>query len=169
MVVYEGKVHRAVIPYLDTCFVDDKGDLILMKERQLRELDSIQDFVDENHIRFSLCFGPILIRDGERCVPREYVIGEIEDEYPRAAICQAGELHYLLAVANSNGWYTNLPDMKEFARNLQSYGVRSAYALDGGQTGVIVMNDKLASPVQYGSQRQISDIFYFSTALPNGG
>ena len=44
-----------------------------------------------------------------------------------------------------------------------------AYTLDGGQTATIAMNHEHINPVQYGSQRRISDIFYFATAIPDGG
>lgn len=168
IVVNDGRVHRAN-GWLDTCFIDDKGDMIMVDAWQLNDVEEAQKFVDENKIRFSLSFGPILIRDGIRCEPSEYVIGEIDEKYPRAALCQVESLHYLLAVANGSQYYPFLPSMHQFAVRLEEMGVRSAYALDGGQTGVIVMNDRMMSPVQYGSQRQISDIFYFATALLNGG
>ena len=44
-----------------------------------------------------------------------------------------------------------------------------AYTLDGGQTATITINDQLVNQVSYGSQRRISDIIYFATALPDGG
>lgn len=167
-VVTNGQVHRAN-GWLDTCFIDEKGDLILVKAHQLNNMEDTQAFVDENGIRFSLSFGPILIQDGVRCEPGNYVIGEVNDDYPRAALCQVEELHYLLAVANSVPGYRRLPDIHLFAERLEEMGVDKAYTLDGGQTGVIVMNDRMINPVQYDSQRQISDIIYFATALPDGG
>jgi hypothetical protein len=168
IVVYNGKAYRAE-PNLDTCFIDDKGDLLLVKARELKTMEAVQAYVDENHIRFSLSFGPVLIRDGVRCDPYDYIVGEIDENYPRAALCQVEQLHYLMVVANSTPEYYHLPSMREFARRLEEMDVQTAYALDGGQTGVIVMDDQMISPVQYGSQRQISDIIYFSTALPDGG
>ena len=46
--------------------------------------------------------------------------------------------------------------------------MRNAYTLDGGQTGAIIMNDKLINRPDWGFQRHISDIFYFATAIPDG-
>ena len=60
-------------------------------------------------------------------------------------------------------------DVTQFARYLQEMGIPRAYALDGGQTSTIVMNDQLMNPVDYGGQRQTSDILYFATAVPDGG
>ena len=58
--------------------------------------------------------------------------------------------------------------MAEFAGQMQAFGAEQAYALDGGQTAVIVTGDKLINRPSYGYQRAISDIIYFATALPDG-
>ena len=52
---------------------------------------------------------------------------------------------------------------------LVALGITKAFALDGGQTATIIANDKLINRPTYGTQRQISDIIYFATALPDGG
>jgi exopolysaccharide biosynthesis protein len=61
-----------------------------------------------------------------------------------------------------------VPTMPEFADQLHAFGAVHAYALDGGQTAVIVTNDQLMNRPSYGYQRQISDIIYFATAIPDG-
>ena len=48
-------------------------------------------------------------------------------------------------------------------------GVTTAYALDGGQTATIVSGNQLMNPVDYGGERETSDIIYFATAVPDGG
>jgi hypothetical protein len=81
-----------------------------------------------------------------------------------------GNLHYLIAVAN---WeapdYLHTPDIHMFAQRIAHTGCEKAYTLDGGQTAVIAMNGTLINKVHFGYQRQISDIFYFATAVPDGG
>jgi len=62
-----------------------------------------------------------------------------------------------------------VPSMAEFGIQLHAFGAEKAYALDGGQTAVIVTNDTLINRPSYGRQRQISDIIYFATALRDGG
>lgn len=47
-------------------------------------------------------------------------------------------------------------------------GAKHAYALDGGQTAVLVMNNQVINRVVFNSQRKVSDIVYFATALPSG-
>ena len=170
VIVYNDTVMRADSAYLETCYIDDKGDLIFSRKGELATVEEAEKYVEENHIRFSLAFGPILIENGEVCVPYNYVLGEIREEYPRAALCQMEELHYLVVVAgrDEGNYKMGVPTLRDFANQVVLTGCEKAYTLDGGQTATIAMNGQMMNPVQYGSQRLISDIFYFATALPNG-
>ena len=80
------------------------------------------------------------------------------------------ELHYLVVVAgrDEGNQKMGVPTLRDFATQVALTGCDKAYTLDGGQTATIAMNGQMMNPVQYGSQRLISDIFYFATALPNG-
>ena len=165
--VYEGTVHRFyAADAIDTCFVDVNGDLILAPRGTFETKEEVQQFVDENQISFSLAFGPILVDNGERCEPDNYVLGEVNGTYPRAALCQRDELHYAVVVANGDGPYWEYPTIHTFAKWISSMGFEKAYSMDGGQTGVITINDQVINRVQFGSQRAISDMIYFATALP---
>ena len=70
VVVYEGEVKRAEFERVDTCFIDDKGELIMSRRNDFSSIEEAQKFVDDNNIRFSLAFGPVLIENGVECVPR---------------------------------------------------------------------------------------------------
>ena len=164
--VNQGKVYRDSGQHLDTCFIDDKGDLIFAYRGEFTEKDAAQKYAVQNKIRFSLSFGPVMILDGSSVVPSDYYIGEINEKYARAALCQLGPLHYTVVASNYEHPYNAVHTMKEFAQNLLQLGITKAYALDGGQTASIVMNDKLINSVSYGAQREISDIIYFATAIP---
>lgn len=168
IVVYEGQIKRAELEKIDTCFIDDKGDLIFSPKGQFSTQEQAQQFVDENNIRFSLAFGPILIQDGVDCTPQRYLLGELGGNYSRMALCQMGQQHYLLVNGTDQLVSQMRPDMWTFTDVLVSYGVDKAYALDGGQTTVIAMDGEMITSVDFGYQRQISDIIYFATALPNG-
>ena len=171
IIVYDGEVKRVNSREVDTCFIDDKGDLIFSYRGQLGTVKEAQKFVDENNIRFSIAFGPALIDNGQLCkLPSSYPCGEIYETYARAGLCQMGPLHYLIVTTNreENNYSQKMPTIPQFARRLQETGCIKAYTLDGGQTGVIAMNGIMRNPKQYGSQRKISDIFYFATALPDG-
>ncbi|MBR3973474.1 MAG: phosphodiester glycosidase family protein [Oscillospiraceae bacterium] len=168
IMVYDGKVQRMGGEDLDTCFIDDKGDLDFVYRGELTDQEAAQQYVDDNNIRFSLAFGPVLVDNGEVCVPNGYIIGEINLGYSRAALCQVDELHYLLVTLNGEKQYQKRHLLKTFAGHLAELGVQKAYALDGGQTATIAMQGRTINEVDYGTQRQISDIIYFATALPEG-
>lgn len=169
IVVYQGQVQRVNAKKMDSCLIDENGDLILLKGGEITDVETAQAFVDANHVRFSVCFGPILIRDSVRSEPDTYPVGEVNDGYARAAVCQKDDLHYVMVTANGeNGGYWNLPDIHTFTDFIETFGLKQAYMLDGGQTAVLVMNDELMNKVQFGSQRRISDIIYFATAIPDG-
>lgn len=164
--VYQGTVYRASGQHLDTCFVDENGDLLFARRGQFLDKEITQKFADENQVRFSLAFGPVMIQDGEYAVPYSYAMGEINEDYARAALCQMGPLHYVLVAANYEEPYYALHKVSEFARYLLEMGIPNAYTLDGGQTATIVMDNQLINNVSYGAQRDISDIIYFATAIP---
>lgn len=166
--VYDGVVRRVDNGLVDTCYVDQNGDLSFGSREDNLTREQTQTLVDQQGIRFSLAFGPVLIREGQVVTPDSYAVGEINDHYPRSALCQLGKLHYLLAVVNGEEEQPEVPTIHEFARNLLNLGVQTAYALDGGQTAVIAMDGQLINAVLYGQQRKISDIIYFATAIPEG-
>ncbi len=168
VIVYDGKVRRSDAQKVDTCFVDENGDLILSQAGELTSEDAAEQFVEENGIRFSLAFGPILIADGVRCEPSRYPLGEIQKAYSRSGIGQRGELHYILTTVNSELFH-RVPNIEQFAAGVEQLGCDNFYALDGGQTATLVMNNRVINDVDYGSERAISDIIYFATAVPNGG
>lgn len=167
IVVNDRQVHRSMGHLLDTCFVDDNGDLIFAYAGQITSKEEAEAFVNRHSLRFSLSFGPVLLLNGEYCVPERYNSGEIHVEYARAAICQMDSLHYVLVTANMEAPHYHVPTVREFALTLQQMGIPKAYALDGGQTAAIAMDGKLINTVSYGAQRKISDIVYFATAVPD--
>lgn len=167
VIVYDGTVQRVDSAGVQTCYIDDQGDLIFSHQGELPDMESAQKFVDENNIRFSLCFGPVLVENGEPSHIGWYPLGEINDEYSRAALCQKDKLHYMLVTANTEWPCSRTTDIFGFQKALLKYNCDKVYTLDGGQTAVIAMNDQLINKVVFGFQRDISDIIYFATAIPN--
>lgn len=167
IVVYQRNVYRVEGEDVDTCFIDSKGDMNFVKRGEILDLAAAEAYVEANDILFSLAFGPVLVENGVSVVPDSYKIGEIHDTYSRAAIAQIGELHYLLVTVNYEGPYVAASTLAQLAETLEEMGCDKAYTLDGGQTGTIIVNDEVINNVDYGYQRNISDIIYFATALPD--
>ena len=170
IIVYDGEVKRVnKAAYADVCYIDKNGDLHFSYRGQLMDKQSAQNFVDEHDIQFSISFGPVLIDDGVRCEPKTYPLGEVNDRYARAALCQMDELHYLVVAANSEIPYANNHTIHDLAEHLTSLGCQKAYTMDGGNTAAIAMDGKLINKTAFGYQRRISDIIYFATAVPEKG
>lgn len=167
IVVYQGDIYRYETS-CDTLFIDDKGDFSFMRRYDDPGQEATQQFVYENHIQFSLSFGPVLIENGEvQYLTDNYGgIGEMNMEYSRAAIGQFDTLHYLyMAVSHSNDG-TPRATVNQFAEIIATKNLRHAYNLDGGQTGEVVFNGKPYNHIDFGNERLLSDCIYFCTAIP---
>lgn len=152
---------------LDTCLVTRDGDLCLEQGILFDDVADAQRYADQHDTNFSLSFGPVLVKDGVLQHTSYYPIGEIDMEYPRSAICQMGKLHYLCAVCNQEPFHPGMLNMEDFAQCIYATGCQQAYTLDGGQTATLVMDNQIINMVNFGSERPISDIIYFATALPS--
>lgn len=166
IVAYRRTLYRAEGSYLDTCFVDGNGDLNFVRRGEMTSREAMEQYIAENDILFSLAFGPVLIENGQNVVPSSYLVGEIKETYSRSIICQLGDLHYLLLTVNREGIYNDVVTLNTAADVLVSMGVPTAYTLDGGQTASLIMFGNLINNVNYGSERSISDIIFFATAIP---
>lgn len=166
IVVYDSKLVRTEGYSMDSCFIDKNGDLLFAHKGQLTNKAQMQQFVEDNGIRFSMAFGPIFIEDGELVdIKFPYPVGEGNMYDTRMALCQRDQLHYMLVTSTHEPGYGRNHNWWEFAANIQELGCEKAYNLDGGQSATVVVGGQLINHVK---QRQTSDIIYFATAIPNG-
>lgn len=152
----------------DTLFVTADGDFLYKELGEVNTEESIRQFMAENDVVFSLAFGPILVRDGVATVTSWYPAGEVDTAYSRAGIGLKDKLHYLFMTVNhgSNAANCTVNKMAEFfARK----GVITAYGLDGGQTSEIVWQGVPYNHVDWASERLVSDIIYFASAVGSTG
>lgn len=163
--VYQGELYRNEPVYLDHCFVDYSGNLILTQHGTLKKKE-VPQFVEDNDVNFCVAFGPILVQDGVKQKVPQYSLGEINDTYARAAIGQVDELHYILMTINSEGKYGNQGVIADSIKYMYEMNCRDAYALDGGRTASLTLNGKLVNTVNHGGERTMSDIISFVSAIP---
>ena len=165
--VYQRELFHYV-PTCDICYVTADGDMLFSYVATAPSEEEARRFVADNDVVFSLCFGPVLIDDGVDVTPDFYPWGEVNEEYARSAIGMLGRHHYLKMDINcGTGVYYYLATLRQAADAMVKRGCIKAYALDGGQTATTVFNGELINPVQFGWEKQISDIIYFATAVPN--
>ncbi len=162
--IYEGQLCRLNGNTVDTCAFDDQGNMLFIPAGTLRTEEQVNAYIAENHVRFTLSFGPILVENYET-VSHEgyYTIGEAHERYPRLLLAQRDELHYLeMAIRDQTTAFA----AGEIMRRM---GVERCYTLDGGQTATLVMEGTALNPGLYGqgngAQRTQSDIFYFVSAI----
>ena len=112
-----------------------------------------------------MAFGPVLIRDGVVQDCSWYPVGEVLQVYSRAGIGIVDDLHYLYMSLNhapekSGSWTVN-----QFARHFGEKAVRTAYCLDGGQTGEMVILGEPYAHIDFSQERRVSDCIYFATGI----
>ncbi len=167
--VYQREIIRFRPDNADTCFITADGDMLFLYQGDGASQEEVEQFMRENDVVFSLAFGPVLIDDGVDVTPENYPWGEINDFYARSALGLLGRHHYLTMNLNcGKGEYDHLPSLRDAADAMVERGCYKAYTLDGGQTASTAFHGELINPVQYGREKEISDIIYFATAVPNG-
>ena len=170
-VVYNRTLYRLDSQYLDTCYVDTDGNLNFVHKGLLPTEEKVKEYVAENDILFSLAFGPVLIEDGVDVCPDSYLVGEVNNGYSRACICQLGPCHYLFVTVNHDSGpngesYSGVANIRTLTNALVARGVPNAYCLDGGQTSTMIVGGEVFNHVDWGTERAVSDIIYFATAIP---
>ena len=166
--VYQREICRFEPESCDVCYITPNGDLLFSYRGQFQTEDDAKQFIEENDVLFSLVFGPVLIDNGVDVTPTSYAWGEFDDTYARSALGLLGERHYLTMNINcQQPDYYYLATLRQAADAMVRRGCLKAYTLDGGQTATTVFNGQLINPVQFGWEKDISDIIYFATAVPN--
>ena len=165
--IYQREFYRFDPVTCDTCYITADGDMLFSYRRQFAEQAEAEQFAEENQVLFSLGFGPVLIDDYVDVTPEDYPWGEVKDTYARSALGLMEEHHYLtmnLNCGDAGTEYYNLATLRQAADAMVARGCRKAYALDGGQTATTVFGGTLINPVQFGWEKEISDIIYFASA-----
>ena len=165
--VYDGELMRFNLSAGQSCLFSGEGDMLFVYENQFADEEEARRFIRDNDVQFSLTFGPVIADGGQDVTPHDWYFGEVTEGYARCAVGQLGKRHYLMMTIN-----VEYPDhdvyvtLRQAADSMLAHGCVNAYTLDGGQTGSILIGGRLINPVQFGTERQMSDIFYFATALP---
>ena len=166
--VYQGQLCRYETS-CDVLFIDSNGDFRMLSASELGSREDVEQYIADNNIQFSMSFGPILVRDGElQQLTGSYAggIGEMYEQYSRSGIGQYDKLHYLIATVNHSQDGTPRATVNQFAEIIYGKGVQNAYNFDGGQTSEVLINNQRYNYVDWDNEREVSDILYFATAIP---
>ena len=150
----------------DTLFITEEGDFVFWHRLQEATPEQMCAFIEENNIIFSIAFGPILVEDGQLTPCDWYPAGEIDRGYSRAGIGQKDHLHYFYMSLNHSTHKEARWTVNTFGERMYERGLQQAYCLDGGQTSEIVWRGAPFNYIDFGGEREVSDIMYFATAIP---
>lgn len=177
IVVYQRELYRysdsnytgmySLYNCIDNCFVTAGGDFIFMHKGETISEEELRQFIADNDILYSIAFGPILVENGEVQPCTWYPAGEPTTGYSRAGIGVVDKLHYFYMNLNHSPEKAARWTVTEFAEHMHEKGIDTAYGLDGGQTGELVYKHEPYNYIDFGSERLVSDIIYFATAIPS--
>ena len=166
MTVYNRTLYRFNPVKLELCHVNSKGELNFTYAGELADKEAAEKYIKDNDILFTLAFGPVLVADGQPHISSDsYLIGEVTQRYSRSILATRGACHYLLTTCN-HGYGTPTATIAEARDMMIGKGVENAYVLDGGQTAEIIIRDHVSNHIDFNTERTVSDILYFATALP---
>lgn len=165
-VLRQGVVYKdSMDPNQDILLIDVDGDFhILLADEHPESMDKTT--VDGKQVANALCFGPAMVKDGEKVLNLAYEQRNTHGKKlaQRLCICQTGPLEYMIVACAHYGM-----DLDSFTDLVISLGVQQAYNLDGGNSASLIFLGSKINNTQAGEPRELSDIVYFASAwTPDG-
>ena len=163
-----GYVIRNGVVYRDTVREDSSnGDLAIYKDGSFKVIYEDQVSADQlvkDGVVNLLTFGPSLVENGEIVVDTNSEVGQSMSSNPRTAIGIIDENHYIIIVSDGRTSESEGLSLYQLAEIMKSYGVKTAYNLDGGGSSTLYFNGQVINkPTTNGntiSERSVSDIVY---------
>ncbi len=166
-----GYVIKNGVIYRESSRNSDYDDLAIYADGSFatfNEADvTTQDLLDSGVVN-TFAFGPTLVSDGEIAVSSSEEVGQAMSSNPRTAIGiieeDDGSLHYIVIVSDGRSSESEGLTLYQMAELMQSYGVTTAYNLDGGGSSTMYFNGQVINkPTTNGNtikERAVSDIVY---------
>ena len=163
-----GYVIRNGVVYRDTVRENsNNGDLAIYKDGSFKIIYEDQISADQlvkDGVVNLLAFGPALVENGEIAVGKNQEVGQAMASNPRTAIGIIDENHYIIVVSDGRTSESEGLSLYQLAEVMKSYGVKTAYNLDGGGSSTLHFNGQVINEPTTGgnkiSERAVSDIVY---------
>ena len=163
-----GYVIRNGVVYRDTVREDSSnGDLAIFKDGSFKIIYEDQISADQlvkDGVVNLLAFGPALVENSEIAVGTNEEVGQAMASNPRTAIGIIDENHYIIVVSDGRTSESKGLSLYQMAEIMKSYGVKTAYNLDGGGSSTLYFNGQVINKPTTGgnkiSERAVSDIVY---------
>lgn len=145
----------------DVLLVDELGNF---HGRHLAEDGSITGSVRGRKIINAFYFGPLLVENGEVCPDVTGQDMAAREKRQRMCIAQVGELHYKAICCAAPARGSAGMTLEQFAAFVARQDVLIAYNLDGGDSTMMIFQNRKINDVKNNSTRDICDIIYFASA-----
>lgn len=163
-----GYVIRNGVVYRDSVREDaSNGDLAIYKDGSFKIIYEDQVSADQlvqDGVVNLLAFGPSLVENREISVDTNTEVGQAMSSNPRTAIGIIDENHYIIIVSDGRTSESKGLSLYQMAEVMKSYGVKTAYNLDGGGSSTLYFNGQVINKPTTGgskiSERAVSDIVY---------
>ncbi|MGT2666685.1 phosphodiester glycosidase family protein [Streptococcus rifensis] len=166
-----GYVIKNGVIYRDTSRSSEYEDLAVYADgsfQTFNEEDTTAQALLDSGVVNTFAFGPTLVSNGEIAVSSSDEVGRAMSDNPRTAIGiieeEDGSLHYIIIVSDGRTDASAGLTLYEMAEIMQSYGVTTAYNLDGGGSSTMYFNGQIINnPTTNGNtikERAVSDIVY---------
>ena len=142
-----GYVIRNGVVYRDSVREDaSNGDLAIYKDGSFKiiyeDQVSANQLVQDGVVNL-LAFGPSLVENGEISVSTNAEVGQAMASNPRTAIGIIDENHYIIVVSDGRTSESKGLSLYQMAEVMKSYGVKTAYNLDGGGSSTLYFNGQV--------------------------
>ena len=147
----------------DILLIDENGDFYGLEHPTEAEVDAV---LAEHKIINGFYFGPLLVNNGELT---ESVNASLKSSHysQRVAIAQTGHLKYRIIVTGPHTRGSKafrFEEWRQFIGNMSD--IQVAYNLDGGDSAVLVFNNRKINDPENTNERPLADIIYFASAWP---
>lgn len=155
VVIRNGKLYRDA-KFMDVCVLYGDGTMKTYSPSQFNAQECMK-----NGAYQAWAFGPMLLEDGK---PMTEFNSKVLTKNPRTAIGYIEPGHYCFVTVDGRQadiGYSRGMTMEELSKLMYELGCQTAYNLDGGQTSMMMYNDKVYNQ-PYKGGRKCSDIIYIS-------
>ena len=152
-----GYVIRNGVVYRDSARDNSSnGDLAIYKDGSFKIIYENQVSADQlvqDGVVNLLAFGPSLVEDGEISVGTNAEVGQAMASNPRTAIGIIDENHYIIVVSDGRTSESKGLSLYQMAEVMKSYGVKTAYNLDGGGSSTLYFNGQVINKPTTGGSK----------------
>ena len=166
LVIRQGRVFLNELHFRsghDVLLIDENGDFHGLERPKDKEVD---DVMKSYNIINGFYFGPLLVNNGVISTTTTYSL-QPNQYSQRVAIAQTGHLKYRIIVTGPHKRGSKAFQFEDWRRFVAGMSdIQVAYNLDGGDSSVLVFNNRKINDPENTNERMLADIIYFASAWP---